>query len=115
MRGSAALLSPAPGIPKHVHARTRCSPSPPLPRERGHPATTKKPGKETCHRAVCRPSAFCSGALSALGTTGAGHRRPHMAGACLAQGRGGWDGEIVGVGEPVFSSDLLPNGLLCTS
>ena len=79
MRGSAALLSPAAAIPKRVHARTRRFPSPPLPRERGRLAATEKTRKETCRQAVCRPSAFCSGAFSGLGTR-AGHRCPHMAG-----------------------------------
>lgn len=66
MRGLVALLSPAAATPEH--ASTRRSPSPPLPRERGRAATAEKTGKETRCQAACRPSAFCSGALSGLGT-----------------------------------------------
>lgn len=114
MRGPVALLSPAAVIPKRVHARTRCSPSPPLPRERGRSAKTEKTGKETCRQAVCGPSAFCSGALLGLGTR-AGHHCPHVAGTCLAWRWVWWGGGVVGVGDPVFSPGLLPKGLLCTS
>lgn len=71
-----ALLSPA------------AAPSPPLPRERGHPATAEGT------QAVCRPAAFCKGPSWGWGHrlgTRAGHRHPHMASTCLAQGLQQWD------------------------
>lgn len=52
-----------------------CDPSPPLPREWGHPAPAEGTGTQPCHRAICRPAAFCSGALVGLGTR-AGHCHP---------------------------------------
>lgn len=75
MGGSVALLSPAAAIPKCVHMRTWCYPSPPLPRERGCLAKPENARKEMCRQGVCGPSAFCSGALLGLGTR-AGHRIP---------------------------------------
>lgn len=90
------LLSPA------------AAPSPPVPRERGHPATAEGT------RAVCRPAAICKGPSWGWGHglgTRAGHRWPSPHGQHLP----GTGTGIVGVATPALSSEPLPNSLLCTN